>query len=177
MISEILAGKVSDPMCLINAEVFTFGTAFFLIRFSRLFITLIFKSREKKWKPATLAAFLEVIRTRRKSWVISVFLIITIAMGIYNANLAKTVNHNKRARLSNDIGVDAILIPQTKIIETGRETKEWMVVGPDYASLTHMKDEGIAEQMAQVYRTDKLASNLHQLASNLQPCNYKEVKE
>ena len=156
MISEILAGKVSDPMCLINAELFTFGAAFFLIRFSRLFITLIFKSREKKWKPATLAAFLEVIRTRRKSWVISVFLIITIAMGIYNANLAKTVNHNKRARLSNDIGVDAILIPQTKIIETGRETKEWMVVGPDYASLTHMKDEGIAEQMAQVYRTDKL---------------------
>ena len=159
MISEILAGKVSDPMCLIDAEIFTFGAAFFLIRISRLIITLIFKTREKKWKPSTLAAFLEVIRTRRKSWVISVFLIITIAMGIYNANLAKTVNHNKRARLYNDIGADAVMVPLTKVKDTGNERQVWTVSGPDYSELLKMKDEGIASQMAQVYRTDNLDIN------------------
>ena len=156
MVSEILAGKVSDPMCLIDAELFTFGAAFFLIRISRLVITIIFRMREKKWKPATLAAFLEVIRTRRKSWVISIFLIITIAMGIYNANLAKTVNSNKRERLSNDIGTDAVVVPFTKVRATGDERRPWSVTAPDYSKLLMMKDEGIATEMTQVYRTENL---------------------
>lgn len=157
MIMEILSGKVADPLCLIDAELFTFGAAFFMIRISRLIITGIYKLREKKWKPATLAAFLEVIRTRRKSWVISVFLIITIAMGIYNANLAKTVNKNKRDRLKNDIGTEAILEPSYVIRPEGKEASSgWTVKGPDYSDILRLKDDGLVDSMTQVYKTDKL---------------------
>lgn len=157
MISEILSGKVADPMCLIDAEIFTFGAAFFMIRLSRLLIIAIFKTREKKWKPATLAAFLEVIRTRRKSWVISVFLIITIAMGIYNANLAKTVNKNKKDRLQNDIGTELILEPSCVIRAAGKNAASgWTVKGPDYSDILRLKDEGLVDHMTQVYKTDKL---------------------
>ena len=95
MITDILSGKMMDPFIFFNAELFIFGAAFLMIRLSRLIVLLVFKLRKNKWKPGTLAAFLEVLRTRKKSWVISVFLILTISMGIYNANLAETVNTNE----------------------------------------------------------------------------------
>lgn len=157
MIADILSGKSIDPMVLIDAELFTFGAAFLLIRLTRLIISAIYKINKKRWKPETLAAFLEVIRTRRKSWVISVFLIITIAMGIYNANLAKTVNHNERERLVNDIGADAILTPLSRVRPSGNENQEWTLITEDYSEILQMKNEGIAAEMTQVSRTDKLS--------------------
>ena len=78
MITDILSGKMMDPFIFFNAELFIFGAAFLMIRLSRLIVLLVFKLRKNKWKPGTLAAFLEVLRTRKKSWVISVFLILTI---------------------------------------------------------------------------------------------------
>lgn len=162
MVAEILSGKVADPMCLIDSELFTFGAAFLMIRLSRLIITAIYKAGQKKWKPATLAAFLEVIRTRRKSWVISVFLIITIAMGIYNANLAKTVNRNKRERLVNNIGAEAVLSPACRLVaESESKGGGWSLLGMDYSELTKMKDEGLVDRMTKVYRTEKLSAVTH----------------
>ena len=157
MVSEILAGKVADPMILIDAEILTFGAAFFLIRISRLIITAVYRVGKRKWKPDTLAAFLEVIRTRRRSWVISVFLIITIAMGIYNANLAKTINRNKRERLANDISSEMILTPSCRIIPEGIERGGgWSLFGLDYSDFLKMKDEGLADNMTRVYKTETL---------------------
>ena len=157
MVSEILAGKVADPMCLIDAELFTFGAAFFLIRISRLIITAIYKAGKRKWKPDTLAAFLEIIRTRRKSWVISVFLIITIAMGIYNANLAKTINRNKRERLVNDIGTELVLTPASRMVAEDKERGGgWSLIGLDYSDFVKMKDDGLVDNMTRVYETEKL---------------------
>ena len=156
MITEIMAGKTMDPMILIDSELFTFGAAFLLIRLTRLVITAIYKMGKKKWKPETLAAFLEVIKTRRKSWVISLFLIITIAMGIYNANLAKTVNANKRERLVNDIGTDCVMTPLSRVVASGNEREAWTVSTPEYSSLLKLKEEGLATEMTRVYRTNKL---------------------
>ena len=156
MIADILSGKSMDPMVLIDAELFTFGAAFLLIRLTRLIITAIYKIRKRRWKPETLAAFLEVIRTRRKSWVISVFMIITIAMGIYNANLAKTVNHNKRERLVNDIGADCVLTPLSRVRPSGNENQAWTVSTVDYSELVKMKAEGLVTEMTQVSKMSDL---------------------
>ena len=156
MVTEIMAGKTMDPMILIDAELFTFGAAFLLIRLTRLIITAIYKIGKKRWKPETLAAFLEVIKTRRKSWVISVFLIITIAMGIYSANLAKTVNYNKRERLVNDMGTECVLTPFSRVLKSGNEREPWKVSTVDYSSILKMKDEGLATEMTRVYSTEKL---------------------
>ena len=152
MVADILSGKSMDPMVLIDAELFTFGAAFLLIRLTRLIITAIYKMNKKRWKPETLAAFLEVIRTRKKSWVISVFLIITIAMGIYNANLAKTVNHNKRERIVNDVGADIVFTPLSKIRPSGNERQAWSISTVDYSELVGMKTEGLVTEMTQVSR-------------------------
>ena len=156
MVTDIMSGKSVDPMILIDAELFTFGAAFLLIRLTRLTITAIYKMGKKKWKPETLAAFLEVIKTRRKSWVISVFLIITIAMGIYSANLAKTVNANKRERLVNDIGTDCIMTPLSRVVASGNEREAWTVSTPEYSSILKLKEDGLATEMTRVYRTEKL---------------------
>ena len=148
---------IISGMCLIDAELFTFGAAFFLIRISRLIITAIYKAGKRKWKPDTLAAFLEIIRTRRKSWVISVFLIITIAMGIYNANLAKTINRNKRERLVNDIGTELVLTPASRMVAEDKERGGgWSLIGLDYSDFVKMKDDGLVDNMTRVYETEKL---------------------
>lgn len=156
MITEIMAGKTMDPMILIDSELFTFGAAFLLIRLTRLVITAIYKMGKKKWKPETLAAFLEVIKTRRKSWVISLFLIITIAMGIYNANLAKTVNYNKRERIISDTGAECVLTPYSRVVASSKKDENWKLITEDYTNILQLKEEGLVTDMTRVYRTDKL---------------------
>ncbi|WP_173471795.1 ABC transporter permease [Eubacterium ruminantium] len=158
MITDILSGKMMDPFIFFNAELFIFGAAFLMIRLSRLIVLLVFKLRKNKWKPGTLAAFLEVLRTRKKSWVISVFLILTISMGIYNANLAETVNTNKKVRLSNDIGTEIILEPVYSVTEKG-EDGGWVVSGPTFNELKGMLNDGIADNMASVYKTDRASAS------------------
>lgn len=156
MINDVLAGKVLDPMCLIDAELFTFGAAFFMIRISKYIITAVFKLGEKKWKPATFAAFLEVIRSGRKSWVISVFLILTIAMGIYDAGLSRTVNQNIRQRTQNDMGAEVVLKPLYTVRLAGESETSWKCKGPSYNDILGLKTNGIVTDMTAVSRLDKL---------------------
>ena len=156
IIEDILAGKVLDPMCLIDAEIFTFGAAFFMIRISKYIIKGIYKIREKRWQPGTVVAFLEVIRSGKQSWVISVFLILTIAMGIYDAGLSRTVNQNIRERAQNDIGAEVVLKPLYSMRATDESQNKWKCKGPAYNDILGMKKDGIVTDMTAISRTDKL---------------------
>ena len=55
------------------------------------------------------ASFLRVLRTRSSQGFIMVFLIMTIALGVFNAQAARTINQNMEDNLYYTIGADIVL--------------------------------------------------------------------
>ena len=64
---------------------------------------------KRLWSPALYAAFLRVIRTRYSQSFIMVFLILTIALGVFNAQAARTINTNEENNIRYSIGADIVV--------------------------------------------------------------------
>jgi len=70
---------------------------------------LVYTIGKKRWKPAMYASFLWVLRTRSKQSYIIAFLVITLAVGIFNARTARTINTNEEERIAYMAGADIVL--------------------------------------------------------------------
>ena len=95
---EIISNGNVDPIVFLDSSLFILGCGLVALRLIHYIVRLIYKIGQKKWKPAQYVAFLQIIRSSRKQGFISVFLVMTIAMGIFNANLARSVNVNMEDR-------------------------------------------------------------------------------
>jgi len=80
----------------------------------KLITRLIYKIGKKYWKPASYVSFLQLIRTSKRLNFICVFLILTIAMGIFYADTARTMNTSMEERIRYDIGADIVIKEQWK---------------------------------------------------------------
>lgn len=97
LLSRILSGKTLDPLPFLCSSLFLLGGGLFMLRLSTYLIRLIFRLFQKKWSPALYASFSYIIKTRRQQNYFTVFLFITIALGIFNAQAARTINSNDEA--------------------------------------------------------------------------------
>ncbi len=109
LIEKVAAGEALDPMLFLSASLFILSCAIVFLRVIPLLAFLIFRIGRKIWKPAGYASFLQITRDIRKQSFITVFLVLTIALGIFNANIARTVNENEELRLRYDDGADLVV--------------------------------------------------------------------
>lgn len=113
LLSErVAAGAALDPLLFLSSSLFIMGAGLVSIRLVPLAVRLIFRIGRKKWQPAFYASFLQVIRTTSRQHFIMVFLILTIALGIFNAKAARTVNTNAEHKLRYQNGADIVLMEQ-----------------------------------------------------------------
>ena len=70
----------------------------------------------------------------KKQGFISVFLVMTIAMGMFNSNMARTINENNQERIEYNLGTDIVLSEQWKMGAYLDKDKKshWCFEGPDY---------------------------------------------
>lgn len=110
LVKKAAAGANMDPLLFLSSSLFIVGAGLVALRIIPLITGLIFKINKNKWKPESYASFLQVIRSKNKQYFIMIFLILTIALGIFNARTARTINTNEENQISYANGADIVLM-------------------------------------------------------------------
>lgn len=98
-----------DPMMFLLSSAFIIGAGLFFLRLYPYLVRLVFLIGRRKWSPNTYAAFIQVSRSDGSEQFLMLFLILAVAVGIFSANAARTLNQNIEDRISYDTGADVIL--------------------------------------------------------------------
>jgi len=91
---SVMAGEPLDPLLYFSASLFILGVGLLFLRLQPLLIRLLFIIRKRSLSPAGYASFLQTIRTGAKQQFVKLFLILTVALGIFNATVARTIIAN-----------------------------------------------------------------------------------
>ena len=106
---RVMDGASLDPLLFMCSSLFIIGAGLVALRIIPMIVWLIFTAFKKFWSPALYASFLRVLRTRSSQGFIMVFLMLTIALGIFNAQTARTVNTNAEEQVQYMAGADLVL--------------------------------------------------------------------
>ena len=122
---DVINGKGIDPVIFINSTLFLFACGMLIMRLIFYVVKFVTKLGSKKYKIATYAGLLQILRTRKSSGVISIFLVMTVAMSLFNANMARTINANKQARIEYNVGTEMRIKEKWKLKTRGIDFKTW----------------------------------------------------
>jgi len=106
---KVLDGASLDPVLYFCSSLFMIGAGLFVLRIFPLAVRIIFHLGKKWWSPALYTSFLRIIRTRSNQGFLMIFLILTVAAGIYNAQSARTINANAQEKMEYMTGADIVL--------------------------------------------------------------------
>lgn len=154
--AQVMTGEKLDPMVFLNVSLFLFACGQLGHRLLKYLVHFIYSMGKKKWKPHIYAAFLQIIRSGARQRFLSVFLIFTIAMGIFNANAAGTINENNEQRIRYRVGADVVLsehwAPQSYM-------RDFQVIHyyeePDYQRYAGLQENSVS-RMTRVVRDDEV---------------------
>ena len=126
---NLIADGVSDTQATINPFLFIASTAFilgvglFIVRIYPLIVRLVYLAGKRIWSPAAYVSLNNIGRssTGREKFIM-VFLILTVALGIFFANTARALNQNAEDRISYALGADVVM------------TEEWYSSDDDAAA-------------------------------------------
>jgi len=106
---KVVDGAALDPMLYFNSSLFMLGCGLLFLRLLPLAIKLIFWVGKKLWPPALYASFLRILRANDNQGFLVVFLVLTISLGIFDTQMARTINANSEERLCYTNGADIVL--------------------------------------------------------------------
>lgn len=106
---RILVGEVPDPLLFLCSSLFIIGAGLVAIRLIPLFVSAVFRVFRRLWSPALYASFLKVLRQRANQDFIMIFLVMTIALGVFNAQTARTINDSAEENTRYVTGADVVL--------------------------------------------------------------------
>ncbi|QHT60150.1 ABC transporter permease [Paenibacillus lycopersici] len=95
-----------DPLMFFMPAIFSLGAGLFILRIYPWFIKLVFWVGRRWWTPALYSTLLQISRSSTQYLTIKVFLIMTIATGLFSANAARTINGNMEDRIQYTTGSD-----------------------------------------------------------------------
>ncbi|MCR5417842.1 MAG: hypothetical protein K6E84_02910 [Lachnospiraceae bacterium] len=153
---SVMQGDGIDPVIFIDATLFLFACGLMMLRLIFYVIRILFKIGEKHFSAATYAGLLQIIRTRKSSGVISVFMVVMVAMSLFHANMARTINSNKEARLHHEIGADMVIREKWPITlvksydDEGNTVYNWRYTEPDAGLFRKFIEDGTFSSMTKV---------------------------
>ncbi len=109
LVEQVLEGASLEPLLYFCSSIFMVGCGLLILRIFPLFVRAVFEIGKRWWSPAFYASFLRIIRTKSNQSFLMVFLILTMAMGVFNAQAARTINANGEDRIQYSIGADLVL--------------------------------------------------------------------
>ena len=105
-------GAALDPTLYACTSLFMLGAGLLILRILPLAIRLIFEIGKKWWSPGVYASFLRILRTNNNQGFLVVFLVLTVSMGIFSTQTARTINANGEEQIRYSIGADVVLQEQ-----------------------------------------------------------------
>lgn len=100
-----------DPIIFIVSTLFVIGAALGFLRIYPWIIKIIFQIGKKRWNPICYATFTNVGRIGGQEQFIMLFMMMAMAIGIMNANQARTLNQNLENKIRYLIGADVVVQP------------------------------------------------------------------
>lgn len=151
-----LLGQKMDPVIFIDAVLFILSLGLFSLRLVQYLVKFIYYIGRKKWKPAMYASFLQITRTFSKQGIISVFLIVTLALGLFYANIARTINSNSVERIRYNTGADMVVSEtwEKKFLQSMGRIIDYEFVEPDFVKYNRLTEEGLCESITRVAYDD-----------------------
>ncbi|HEX3045697.1 MAG TPA: FtsX-like permease family protein, partial [Bacillota bacterium] len=98
-----------DPLLFVISTAFILGCGLLILRVFPYLVRLIFWLGEKRWSPVFYASFIQVGRTSGQEKYVMLFLILTLAVGVFSANAARTLNRNTEEKVRYEIGADIVV--------------------------------------------------------------------
>ena len=99
-----------DPILYLMSTAFIFGAGLLFLRFYSHILRFVFWLGRKIWTPVFYISFIQVGRSGGKEQFLMLFLILTMSVGIYNANSARTINTNIEDRIRYKSGADVVAL-------------------------------------------------------------------
>jgi len=128
-----------DPMLFLASSLFITGAALLGLRLFPLVLSLLFKLVRRYASPALYASLLSVRRGGGEQFIM-LFLMFTLATGIFNSRTAMTINKNLEDRVSYTYATDIRLQERwgsnASIGEDGKHTAATMYYEPDFTKYT-----------------------------------------
>ncbi|GAE36378.1 hypothetical protein JCM9157_3555 [Halalkalibacter akibai JCM 9157] len=88
-----------DPLLFFIPALFIIGFGLFILRIYPFCLQAIYKLGEKIWSLSLYSTFLQVSRSTKQYQFLMLFLIMTIAIGVFSASAARTINSNLEEQL------------------------------------------------------------------------------
>lgn len=151
---SVMAGEPLDPLLYFSASLFILGVGMLFLRIQPMLIKLLFGIRKKNLSPAGYASFLQTIRTGAKQQFVMLFLILTVALGIFNATVARTIIANAEQNTTYLTGTDLLVQEQWKSNEAYAKTHpdtEVFYTEPEFSKYAEIPE---VESAARVFRQD-----------------------
>ncbi|EXX84613.1 hypothetical protein BG53_10890, partial [Paenibacillus darwinianus] len=98
-----------DPLLFLMPALFALGGGLIVLRIYPWFIRLLYTAGRKWWSPALYSTLVQISRSSGQYLTIKVFLIMTVAMGLYSASAARTINDNMENKIRYGVGADVAL--------------------------------------------------------------------
>lgn len=98
-----------DPLLFLVPALFTLGLGLLLLRIYPLFIRFVYWIGRKMWPPSLYSTLIQVGRSSNQYNFLMVFLMITLATGLFSASAARTMNSNTLEKVRYKNGTDVIM--------------------------------------------------------------------
>jgi len=156
---QALVGGKMDPMIFINTCIFMVAAGLVVFRLIHYLVLLIYRLGRSKWKPVSYVSFLQITRSFNRQCFISVFMILTVSMGLFDANVARTINRNKEDRIIYSNGAYVIMSEKWSFYEYKDARREGAInrryFEPDFINYQQLVNEGLCDSVTRVYKYDK----------------------
>ncbi len=101
--------NLSDPLLFLCSSLFVLACGLIFLRLFPLLMKLLFVVGRALWPPALYVSLTRIIRSRGEERFIMLFLIFTVAIGIFDAKAARTLNMNREDSILHANGADLVV--------------------------------------------------------------------
>lgn len=160
LMTQMLEGDSLDPFLFICSSLFIISASLVALRIQPLLIRLVYMIGRKHWRPSFFASFLQILRTKGKQSFMMVFLMLTVALGIFNATVARTILSNSEKNIRYDTGATLVLQEQwedNSMFVADNPDLELTYTEPDFSIYENM--EGV-KHATKVYREEDISTSL-----------------
>lgn len=124
VIENVLTGNALDPLLYMCSSLFILGAGFLFLRLQPFIIKCIYKLCKRMMGAVGFSSYLNAIRSGSKQQFIMMFMMITVALGIFHATVARTILSNATSNVEYLSGADFILQ------ETWKDNSAMLAVDP-----------------------------------------------
>lgn len=151
---QVAQGESLDALLFLASSVFLLGAALLAWRIIPWLIKGVYRIVRGIVGPSVYASFLQIIRSGNRQGFISVFLMLTVAMGIFNAVAARSINSNGERdifyRNGADLAVQEMWDSNAESVAQDPEL-ELVFQEPDYSAFGEIP---AIESYSRVYRNE-----------------------